>query len=239
VLEDIWTPAFVALVLSFVSGGRLVSRVDRLIGAAVFVVVFVMDVFSMLFVEQPDNVLPVFPSEPIYSAVDTTQRSLLIVLAIATCVVLGGRWRAASPPRRRALLPSVAGAACMLMFVGLLLTDLVEGPRSQVMIVLAYSSMLVVPAAFLAGLLRSRLARGGLAQLFREPAGMRGDALQAALGRTLGDPTRVARRRPGDGGGSPRRGDDGARERAAAGGVGGSARRGAGVAPAHRGGPGR
>jgi hypothetical protein len=239
VLEDIWTPAFVALVLSFVSGGRLVSRVDRLIGAAVFVVVFVMDVFSMLFVEQPDNVLPVFPSEPIYSAVDTTQRSLLIVLAIATCVVLGGRWRAASPPRRRALLPSVAGAACMLMFVGLLLTDLVEGPRSQVMIVLAYSSMLVVPAAFLAGLLRSRLARGGLAQLFRELAGMRGDALQAALGRTLGDPTRVARRRPGDGGGGPRRGDDGARERAAAGGVGGSARRGAGVAPAHRGGPGR
>ena len=26
VLEDIWTPVFVALVLSFVSGGRLVSR---------------------------------------------------------------------------------------------------------------------------------------------------------------------------------------------------------------------
>ena len=191
VLEDIWTPVFVALVLSFVSGGRLVSPVDRVIVAAVFAVVFVMDVFSMLFVEQPGNVLLAFPSEPIYGAVDTTQRSLLIVLAIAACVVLGGRWRAASPPRRRALLPSVAGAACMLMFVWLLVTDLVEGPRSQVMIVLAYSSMLVVPAAFLAGLLRSRLARGGLAQLFRELAGMRGDALQAALGRTLGDPTLV------------------------------------------------
>src|SRR3954464_9736575 len=55
VLEDIWTPVFIALVLSFVSGGRLVSRVDRLIVAAAFGVVFVMDVFSMLFVEQPDN----------------------------------------------------------------------------------------------------------------------------------------------------------------------------------------
>ena len=33
VLEDIWAPAFVALVLSFVTGGRLVSRVDRLIVA--------------------------------------------------------------------------------------------------------------------------------------------------------------------------------------------------------------
>jgi signal transduction histidine kinase len=77
------------------------------------------------------------------------------------------------------------------MFVWLLVTDLVKGPRSQVMIVVAYSSMLVVPAAFLAGLLRSRLARGGLAQLFSDLSGMRGEGLQAALGRTLGDPTLV------------------------------------------------
>src|SRR3954466_3852545 len=123
---------------------------------------------------------------------------MLIVLCVATCVVIAGRWRASSPPRRRALLPSVAGGVCLVMFVWLLLTDLVEGPRSQVMIVAAYSSMLVVPAAFLAGLLRSRLARGGLAQLFRELGGMRGEALQAALGRTLGDPTLVlAYRLPG------------------------------------------
>jgi signal transduction histidine kinase len=145
----------------------------------------------MLFVEQPGNVLLVLPSETIYGAVDTTQRALLIVLCLATCVVVFGRWRASSSPRRRALLPSVAGAACMLMFVWLLATDLVEGPRSQLMIMVAYCSMLVVPAAFLAGLLRSRLARGGLAQLFRDLSAMRGDALQAALGRALGDPTLV------------------------------------------------
>ena len=191
VLEDIWAPAFVALVLSFVTGGRLVSGVDRLIVAGVFVSAFVLDVVSMLFAEQPDNVLLVFANETLYGAVDATQRVSLIVLCLATCVVVARRWRAASAPRRRALLPSVAGAACMLMFVWLLLTDLVEGPRSQVMIVVAYSSMLVVPAAFLAGLLRSRLARGGLAQLFRELGGMRGEALQAGLARTLGDPTLV------------------------------------------------
>src|SRR3954447_9588229 len=116
---------------------------------------------------------------------------MLIVLCVSTCVVIAASWRAASVPRRRALLPSVAGAACLLMFVWLLGTDLFKGPRSQLMIMLAYSSMLVVPAAFLAGLLRSRLARGGLAQLFRELGGMRGEALQVALGRTLGDPTLV------------------------------------------------
>ena len=61
----------------------------------------------------------------------------------------------------------------------------------------AYCSMLAVPAAFLAGLLRSRLARGGLADLFRELGGMRGSALQAALGRALGDPSLLlAHRRP-------------------------------------------
>ncbi len=191
VLEDIWEPAFLALVLSFVTGGRLVSWVDRLIVAVSFFAAFILDVFSMLFVEQPGNVLLVFPSETIDGAVDATQRGLKIALCVATCAVIAARWRAASPPRRRALLPSVAGCACLLMFVWLLGTDLVEGPRSQTMIVIAYSSMLVVPAAFLAGLLRSRLARGGLAQLFRELGGMRGEALEAALGRTLGDPTLV------------------------------------------------
>jgi signal transduction histidine kinase len=199
VLEDIWTPFFVALVLSFVTGGRLQSGVDRVIVAATFVVVFMMDVVSMLFVEQPGNVLLAFPSEDLYGVVDTTQRSLLILLGLATCAVIAVRWRASSPPRRRALLPSVAGAACLLMFVWLLVTDLIEGPRSQFMIVLAYSSMLVVPAAFLAGLLRSRLARGGLAQLFSELSGMRGESLQAALGRTLGDPTLVLAQRVANG----------------------------------------
>ncbi len=191
VLEDIWEPAFLALVLSFVTGGRLVSRVDRLIVAVSFFAAFVLDVFSMLFVDEPGNVLLAFPSETVAGAVDATQRSLKIALCLATCAVIAARWRAASPPRRRALLPSVAGCACLLMFVWLLGTDLVEGPRSQAMIVVAYSSMLVVPAAFLAGLLRSRLARGGLAQLFRELGGMRGEALEAALGRTLGDTTLV------------------------------------------------
>jgi signal transduction histidine kinase len=191
VTEDIWAPFFAALVLSFVTGGRLEGTIDRLIVAWVFVAVFVLDVVSMLFVEQPGNVLLAFPSETLYSVVDGIQRSMLIVACIAICVVIASRWRASSPPRRRALLPSVAGAACLLMFVWLIGTDLLKGPRSQFMIVLAYSSMLVVPAAFLAGLLRSRLARGGLAQLFRELAGTRGEALQAALRRTLGDPTLV------------------------------------------------
>ena len=53
---------------------------------------------------------------------------------------------------------------------------------------LAFLSLLTIPAGFLIGLLRSRLARGGLADLFRELPSMRGAELQAALARALGDP---------------------------------------------------
>ena len=73
VTEDIWTPFFIALVLSFVTGGRLTSRVDRVIVAWVFVVVFVVDVFSMLFVEQAGNVL--LPSRARRSTAPSTPRS--------------------------------------------------------------------------------------------------------------------------------------------------------------------
>jgi signal transduction histidine kinase len=191
VTEDIWAPFFFVLLLSFVTGGRLQSTGDRAIVATVFFVVFVMDLVSMLFVRQPGNVLLAFPSETLYGVVDTTQRSLVIAFCLATCAVIAARWWAASRPRRRALLPSIAGAVCLLMFVWLMVTDLVKGPRSQLVIMVAYCSMLVVPGAFLAGLLRSRLARDGLAQLLRELSGTRGEALQAALGRTLGDPTLV------------------------------------------------
>ena len=36
VLEDIWAPAFVALVLSFVTGGRLTTRLDRFLVTGIF-----------------------------------------------------------------------------------------------------------------------------------------------------------------------------------------------------------
>jgi signal transduction histidine kinase len=51
--------------------------------------------------------------------------------------------------------------------------------------------LVTVPLAFLAGLLRSRLARSGLADLFRNLRNLDRDALQATLARALGDPSLV------------------------------------------------
>jgi signal transduction histidine kinase len=120
---------------------------------------------------------------------------LTSVACLAVAVVIDARWRAASRPVRRALLPSVAGIASLLFFA------VAQQADPILLRWLAVCSLLIVPAGFLAGLLRSRLARGGLAKLFRELSGMRGEELQAALGRTLGDPTLVLARRRSDSGG--------------------------------------
>jgi signal transduction histidine kinase len=102
--------------------------------------------------------------------------------------VIAVRWWRTSGPRRRLLLPSLAGALALLFFTTLLANDLIAGSRSQTLLWLAACSLVTVPAAFLAGLLRSRLARGGLTDLFRGLGTLRGDELQTALAKSLGDP---------------------------------------------------
>jgi signal transduction histidine kinase len=107
---------------------------------------------------------------------------LASISCLAVAAVIGAPWKAASRPRRRALLPSVAGISALLFFAA------VQQATPLALQWLAVCSLLLVPAAFLAGLLRSKLARGGLAALVPELRTMRGTELEAALARTLGDP---------------------------------------------------
>src|SRR4051794_5761462 len=196
---DIWTIPFVALLLTSVTGGRGQSAVDRLLVWTFVAALRVLQFVWMLFLEQAGNVLVAFPDEGIANVIDKMQRSLTLAGCLGTILVIGGRWRAASPARRRALLPSVAGAVALLLFASLLANDLLgTGTRSDLHLWLAITSLLLVPAAFLAGLLRSRLARAGLTQLIRDLRRMRGTELQAALAKAMGDRDLVvARRVPG------------------------------------------
>ena len=109
---------------------------------------------------------------------------MVAVGCLATAVVIGLRYARASGPRRRALLPSVAGIGALLLFA------VAQGGETPIWFRwVAVLSLLAVPAGFLVGLLRSRLARGGLADLFRRLPTMRGEDLQPALAQVLGDPT--------------------------------------------------
>jgi hypothetical protein len=85
------------------------------------------------------------------------------------------------------------------VFAALLVQTLATGETSRPLLWLGACSLVTVPLAFLAGLLRSRLARGGLADLFRGLSTMRPAQLQHALAEALGDPGfRIAY--PADGG---------------------------------------
>ena len=60
--------------------------------------------------------------------------------------------------------------------------------KSQALLWIGACSLITVPIAFLAGLLRSRLARAGVADLFRDLRSIGPVELQATLARVLGDP---------------------------------------------------
>jgi signal transduction histidine kinase len=200
-LTDVWTVPFVALLLTYVTGGRVTSRVDRALVWTFVLALLVLQLVWMTFLDAHDNVFSAFPDAGIANVVDKTQRSLVAVACLGTIVVVAVRWRAASPARRRALLPSVAGSVALGLFVSLLVNDLVgTGERSQTHLWIAIVSLFLVPAAFLAGLLRSRLARAGLTDLFSELQKLRGADLQEALARAMGDRTLVLTRRDPRGG---------------------------------------
>lgn len=212
-LPDLWVVFMVALLLTFTSGGRVRTPVAKvLVGVVVFEVVVLAPLWLM-FSEQDGNLLLVTPEPAVADVVDTVQRSLLAAVTLATTAVVGRRFLRASTAARRAPLPALAGCGCLLLFAALLTVDLVTGERSQLLLWFAACSIALVPVAFLVGLLRSRLARGMLADLFRDLRTMRPPQLQAELARLLADPQlthRLPRRRraPPRHHGAPRRAAD-------------------------------
>ena len=190
-LGDVWLLLFVVILLTFLTGGRLRTGMDRVLVAAVVVDLLVLSPLWLMFLEEDGNLLLVLPDARIAGAVDAAQRALFLTIAITTAAVVAARWRAASRPKRRALLPSVAGVLCLLLLTGVLTADLVVGPPPAFVFWITAISFVLVPLAFLTGLLRSRLARGGLVDLFRGMRTMQPSDLRAALARALGDPALV------------------------------------------------
>jgi len=188
-LSDLWTLFFIPLLLTYRTAGRLRTTADRVLVGAVIVEIVVLAPLWLVFAEDPATLLLAFPDPEIAHVIDRVQRGLYLALSVGTAAVVAARWRTSSAPGRRAMLPSVAGAVCLLLWAALLGVDLVVGgERHQVLLWTAACSIALVPVAFLVGLLRSRLARGGLADLFGELVTMQPAALQAALARVLHDP---------------------------------------------------
>jgi signal transduction histidine kinase len=190
-LRNLWLLGLVAILLTFRSGGHLRTRSDRIIVGAVAVSLLVISPLWLMFLDLPGNLLLLWPDARIAATVEAVQQWLYLPIALAVSTAVGARWWRASRPGRRALLPSVAGSVYLLFFTVVLTAGRVGPPVPYATFWVLAFSVAMVPVAFLTGLLRTRLARGGLVELFGGMKAMHPADLRAALAKALGDPALV------------------------------------------------
>src|SRR3954452_7991212 len=195
---ELWIALYAALILSFVTGGRLTARLDLVLVDAFIFGLLVMQFAVQLFLPDERNLLLMWPDAGIANALTKVQWAILAVAALGVAAVTAHRWSVASRPRRRALLPSLGGSLSGLLYAANLMT-LIAGSPSVLLMTALNAALLTVPAALFWGLLRSRLARSGLPDHFHELGSLRGVRLEAVLPKVLGDPGLVlAYRVPGE-----------------------------------------
>ncbi|MGH3338207.1 MAG: sensor histidine kinase, partial [Propionibacteriaceae bacterium] len=190
-LRNVWLLLLVTILLTFLSGGRLRTRTDWILVGAVAVDLLIVTPLALVFAAVDGNLLLVRPDAEIARTVDTVYRALDLPISVIVAGVVATRWLKASRAGRRALLPSVAGSAWLLFFMVVLTAGLVGVRLPQAVFWILAISVVMVPVAFLTGLLRSRLARGGLVELLRGMRAMHPADLRSALARALGDPALV------------------------------------------------
>jgi signal transduction histidine kinase len=149
----------------------------------------------------PANVMRVADAPGASEAIVRVQQGLGAALAVATIVVVARRWRRASPSRRLAIAPVlVTGAIAFATVIPWTLNDALDEPLGDWPDVAVQLALAAVPVAFLIGLLRTRLARGAVADLVVELGEqVAPGALRDALARTLRDPSLTVAYRLADG----------------------------------------
>ena len=136
----------------------------------------------------PDNVLQLADAPGLSDAIVRVQQTLGAATAVATIAVVGRRWRATPPSRRFAIAPVVGtGAVLFATIVPWTLNDALDEPLGGWPDVAVELALAAMPVAFLIGLLRTRLARGAVADLVVELGG--GAAPGDALAKALRDPS--------------------------------------------------
>ncbi len=179
--------------------GRLQTQGSRLLVGAAYLVATVGWWACMLFQDTTRQGLPANPllvaDEPdVFSALARFRLALVVVLIALLGLLLISRWRRSTPSQRRALTPVYASGGLVLALyavwailgVAQISPDLQETLERARVVALA-----IVPFAFLAGLLRSRVAAAAaMSELVgRLGAGTRRGALRDALAEALGDPS--------------------------------------------------
>jgi signal transduction histidine kinase len=190
-LGDAWVVSFVLFLLAS-PDGRLKARFDLFVLGMFALMAFPLELAWLLFFEtgeSPENALLVWPNAGVADNVDSAQRALVVVASVVLAFTLARRWMVASPPLRRALVPVLVGSAGILL--GSVLVGLdkfqIEFETARWLVLGMY---VAIPLVVLGGILRSRLARSTVADLFVElGAEPSSSELRDALARASGDPS--------------------------------------------------
>jgi len=147
-------------------GGTLRGGIERLLVAATYFSALVLHPVQVLFqdttrIGHPENPLLVEANRDLATTLSRFRSWLALVLLAALAVILARRWAAAPRSQRQALAPVLVSGGVVMLLLGVwyaaglaeLDEDLVQTLEDA-----RYVALATVPFAFLAGLLRSRVA---------------------------------------------------------------------------------
>jgi len=192
VIGSLWAVALLHLLLVF-PGGRLVSRLDRVIVGLLYVAVPLGGLVPALIFSNDYQ-----GTGSLQFAAFTTHMTSLIVYLI--CLLLGSgliirRWLLAGPARRRSMSPVIWSLVPIVLALlpPQLAFFVVTGPVSGPWHAFVFASplfLVVLPAGFLAAMLRSEHEMSSVGDLVVKLSdGLLPEQLQPALAKTLHDPS--------------------------------------------------
>ncbi|MBV8526858.1 MAG: sensor histidine kinase [Candidatus Dormibacteraeota bacterium] len=197
------------LALSYPSG-RLEYVRDGVLVGAIYVWMLLGNLLTEVFFADPANatqpyrnLLALHSNAAQHDVASKVQLGVNILLGVLALAALAAHWRAQSRLGRRALAPVIwASAPIFGAVLALDAVGLVRYPDwlSAALPAITPLAILTLPLAFLAGLVRTNLARLAVGHLVVEiGAASTPEGLRASLARAVGDPTlAVVYRVPGD-----------------------------------------
>jgi PAS domain S-box-containing protein len=186
--------AFAHLLLAFPTG-RLHTLRDRALVLATYGLVLGASVAILLVDETPSagcadcrSTIALADSDDAREAIHAAFTVLASLLAAAIVTIIVRRHLTASRALRRVLGPVLAsGALALVLVCAELIVAAVSEDAAQPLEYVVLGTFATVPLAFLAGVLRSRLARAGVGDLLLALG--RGTPIRDAIAEALGDPT--------------------------------------------------
>jgi signal transduction histidine kinase len=201
VVYSLYYAGFLYLILSF-PAGRLHGTLDRTLMAIAIALVTVGQLAWLFFADSrrlvcptcPANLLEVTRDDGIARLLYSLRQLVGLVVALAAIGLLAARWRRASRPLRRAVMPvAVAGAVTCVVLIVAFVAAVLHVPAAPALGQATWFIAAAIPVAVLLVFIQRRTAQGAVAGLVVQLGGPGSPGaavdLRGALSRALGDPS--------------------------------------------------